>query len=89
MSLSLSLAVYFIIWWLVLFTVLPIGVSTQGEENEVVPGTPESAPVAPKLGRKFLITTVVSGALFGLFYGLVAYGLININAIPIFTPRGG
>jgi len=88
MSLSLSLAIYFIIWWLVLFTVLPIGVTTQGEENEVVPGTPESAPIAPQLGRKFLITTLVSAIIFGIFYGLVAYDVINIRDISVFTPGG-
>ena len=86
MSLSLSLAVFLIIWWLVLFTVLPIGVSTQGEADDVVPGTPESAPAAPQLGRKFLITTIVSGIIFAIFYGLVAFDLIDINAIPIFEP---
>lgn len=84
MSLSLSLAIYFIIWWLVLFTVLPLGVSTQGEEGDVVPGTPESAPVAPNLLKKFVITTLVSAVIFGIFYGVVAYDLIDIRAIPIF-----
>jgi len=31
MSLTLSIAIYFVIWWIVLFAVLPIGVRTQGE----------------------------------------------------------
>ena len=84
MSLSLSLAIFFIIWWLVLFTVLPLGVSTQGEEGEVVPGTPESAPAAPNIGRKFLITTVIAAIIFAIFYGLVENGMLNIRAIPIF-----
>ena len=89
MSLSLSLAVYFIIWWLVLFTVLPIGVSTQGDVDEVVPGTPKSAPVAPQLLKKFLITTIVSAGVFGVIYALVAMDVIDVNAIPIFEPPTG
>jgi predicted secreted protein len=68
MSLTLGLAVYFVIWWTVLFAVLPFGVRTQGEAGEVVPGTPASAPVAPHLLRTFAITTVVAGAVFGLVY---------------------
>jgi len=88
MSLTLSLAVYFIIWWLVLFTVLPLGVSTQGEENDVVPGTPESAPVAPNIGRKFFITTIITSIIFGIFYGLVTYEVIDLRAVPIFKPGG-
>jgi len=40
MSVSFAIAIYFIIWWTVLFAVLPIGVRTQAEDGAVVPGTP-------------------------------------------------
>ena len=69
MSLTLGLALYFIIWWTVLFAVLPFGVRTQGEAGEIVPGTPASAPVAPRLLRTFAITTVAAGAVFAVVYG--------------------
>ena len=68
-----------------MFTVLPLGVSTQGEEGDVVPGTPESAPATPRLGRKFLLTTIIAGIVFGAFYGAVEWQLINIRDIPIFS----
>jgi len=64
MSTAFGLAVYFIIWWLVLFAVLPFGVRTQHESGEIVPGTPESAPATPRLARIFLTTTVVSLIIF-------------------------
>ena len=54
MSITLAIAVYFVIWWTVLFAVLPIGVRTQGEDGVIVPGTPESAPTAPRLLRVVL-----------------------------------
>ena len=60
MSLTLGIATYFIIWWTTLFAVLPFGLRTQGEDGNVVPGTPESAPAKPRLGRIFLINTAVS-----------------------------
>ena len=44
MSLSFALAIYAIIWWIVLFAILPIGVRTQEEEGDVSPGSAESAP---------------------------------------------
>lgn len=66
MSLSLSLATYFIIWWVVLFAVLPFGVRTQDETGEVVPGTPGSAPARIQLARIFLTTTLVAGVVFVL-----------------------
>lgn len=68
MSLVLGLAIYFIIWWLVLFTVLPFGITTQAEADDVVPGTPESAPASPRLVRVFGMTTVISALVFGVVY---------------------
>jgi predicted secreted protein len=81
MSLSLAIAIYIIIWWTVLFAVLPIGVRTQGEDGVVVPGTPESAPTAPRLLRVALITTVVSSLLFASLWATVRYGLVDLGAI--------
>ncbi len=80
MSLTFGLALYFIIWWTVLFAVLPFGVRTQGEAGEIVPGTPASAPVAPRLLRTFAITTAVAGAVFGLVYAVLIGEIIDIGA---------
>src|SRR5207244_2876982 len=38
MSITFAIAVYVVIWWTVLFAVLPLGVRTQGEDGVVVPG---------------------------------------------------
>jgi len=68
MSLPLSLAVYFTLWWVVLFTILPIGVRSQSENpDESMPaGVDKGAPVVPMMGRKALATTAVSAVLFAL-----------------------
>jgi len=61
MSLVFALAIYFIIWWIVLFAMLPIGVRTTEESGEKSsPGFAESAPHRPRLLPKMLATTVVS-----------------------------
>lgn len=86
MSLSFAIAIYFIIWWTVLFAVLPIGVRTQGEEGAVVPGTPESAPAAPRLLRVVLLTTVISALVFAALWALVRYGIVDLNALLGRTP---
>ena len=57
MSLTLGIAIYIVIWWMVLFAVLPIGVRTQGEDGAVVPGTPGERADAPRLLRVVLLTT--------------------------------
>ena len=64
MSVSFAIAIYVVIWWTVLFAILPIGVRTQGEDGAIVPGTPESAPTRPRLVRVVLLTTLVSALVF-------------------------
>jgi predicted secreted protein len=87
MSPTLGLALYFIIWWTVLFAVLPFGIRTQAEEGRVVPGTPESAPVRPRLIRIFLINTLVATAVFGCVLVAIVYRLIPISDVPVLTMR--
>jgi len=83
MSIALALATYFIIWWTVLFAILPIGVRTQGEAGRVVPGTPESAPVRPRFVLIIGLTTLVSAAVFAVVYAVVVGELIDLATLPI------
>ena len=48
MPIGSIIAIYFVVWWIVLFAVLPWGVRTQEEEGEVVLGTDPSAPANPR-----------------------------------------
>lgn len=60
MGWALGIAVYVVIWWLTLFVVLPFGVRSQTESGDVVTGTDPGAPKAHLMGRKLLITTLIS-----------------------------
>lgn len=90
MSITFGVAVYFVIWWTVLFAVLPFGVRTQAEAGEVVPGTPASAPVTPRLLRTSIITTVVSCAVFALVYAVLVgkFGDLGVYFPDPITPPG-
>ena len=79
-------AVYFIVWWLTLFAVLPFGLKTQAEAQEVVPGTVESAPARFRGGRVVLLTTLVSAIVYGAWYVLSVRLGYGIDAIPQFMP---
>ena len=59
MPIATAMAVYFIFWWLTLFTMLPIGFRTQAEEEDVTLGTPASAPHKHRMGRVFSLTTIM------------------------------
>jgi predicted secreted protein len=67
-SATTAVAIYFLIWWTVLFAVLPWGIRSQAEGGDVSPGTDPGAPSLPQLGRKALWTTVVASVVFALFY---------------------
>jgi predicted secreted protein len=79
--LSFAIAIYVVIWWTVLFAILPIGVRTQGEDGTVVPGTPESAPTRPRLLRIVLLTTVVSTLVFAGLWMAVKFDVVNLERI--------
>lgn len=83
MSPVLSVALYFVIWWTVLFAVLPLGVRSQYEEGEVTPGTEGAAPHEPMLLRKVVITTVVAAVVFGLVDLVIMQGWITLDMLPI------
>jgi predicted secreted protein len=68
MTFALGLALYFMIWWLVLFAVLPFGVVTQDETADVVPGTPGSAPTRFNWRKVFLVNTVVATLTFAFVW---------------------
>jgi len=70
------IAIYFVVWWIVLFAVLPWGMRTQEEEGEVTLGTPASAPANPRLLNKAIWTTIVSAIVVGAFWGIsAAFGI--------------
>ena len=76
MTIAGGLAVYFVIWWTVLFVTLPFGVRSQAEDGEVVQGTEPGAPVLPGLAKKALITTILAGIIFAfVWYIWSAYDL--------------
>lgn len=82
-----AFAVYFIIWWITLFAVLPIGLRTQGEEKDVVPGSVESAPARFRGARIVLLTTVISAVIYGGWFAASTYFGFSIDSLPQIMPR--
>ena len=80
MSLATAIAIYFIIWWVVLFAVLQWGVRSQHEgDGAIAPGTDPGAPTIPGLRRKLVWTTIVAAVVFALWYAVYTYRLITID----------
>ena len=79
MSLTTALAVYFIVWWIVLFAVLPWGVRSQAESGDVAPGTDPGAPAVPNLRAKLVWTTIVATIVFAAFEVVYLNRLVSLE----------
>jgi predicted secreted protein len=73
------LAIYFVLWWVVLFAVLPFGVRSQADHGVVAPGTDPGAPAVPALIAKLVWTTLVSAVLFAVFYWIYVNRLVSLE----------
>lgn len=66
-----SFGLYFVVWWTLLFAILPVRVQSQAELGTIVAGTDPGAPAAPALRERAvwtsLVATVVFVALAALF----------------------
>ena len=60
MTITSAIVLLSVYWFIILFIVLPINVTTQNDERNIIEGTAPSSPVNPNLKRKFSITTIVS-----------------------------
>ena len=78
-------AIFFIVWWVTLFAVLPIGVTTHGDDGPA--GTAGSAPDRPRMGLKVLLTTAISVAIVALFYLLTVTFGWSVDDIPRIVPE--
>ena len=77
MAISTAIAIYFLIWWIMLFAVLPWGVRAQGEE--AAPGTDPGAPTVPRLGAKLIWTTVTATAVYAVCAAIYHYRLVTLD----------
>jgi predicted secreted protein len=81
MTIGSFIAIYFVVWWIILFAVLPFGVRTQEEEGEVVLGSERSAPHRPMLIRKAIATSIVAAIIVAALWVAIAYGGLDLEAI--------
>lgn len=78
MSFVTALFVYFLIWWVMLFTVLPLGVERHAEEGK---GFDAGAPKVANLKKKIILNSILSAVILGIIQLLVVYGVIDMSRI--------
>ena len=80
MGITGSLIIYIIIWWIVFFSILPVGIQSNKEVfKDSIEGIDPGAPKNPKIGKKFFITTIITSLIFVAIYYLVINDFINLR----------
>jgi predicted secreted protein len=80
-NVSTGAAIYFLIWWIVLFAILPFGVRSQTESGEVVAGTDPGAPALPRLVSKLIWTTIVATVVFAICAVIFVNRLVTLDGL--------
>ena len=60
MTITSVIVLFSVFWFIILFIILPLNVTTQKDVENIVPGTAPSSPVKPNLKKKFYITTIIT-----------------------------
>ena len=80
MGITGSIIVYVLIWWIIFFSVLPVGIQSNKEKfKEKIEGVDPGAPNNPKIARKVLITSIITSIIFLVIYYLVKFDLLNLR----------
>ena len=80
MGITGSIIVYVLIWWMIFFSVLPIGIQSNKEKfKDQIDGIDQGAPNNPKMGKKFSITTIITTIIYVVIYYLVKLNLLNLR----------
>ena len=76
-----SIAIYLVLWWVVLFAILPLGVVSHHDAGvNLGDGGDPGAPVNPNLKRKFITTSWVSAIVWGVLMLVLHFKLIPLPA---------
>ena len=80
MGITGSIIIYVLIWWMIFFSLLPVGIRSKKKNfKEDLGGIDPGAPDNPKIGKKFFITTIITSIIFMVIYYLVQFNLLNLR----------
>ena len=85
MTITGAIVLFAVIWFMILFIMLPIGERSQSEAGDVVPGTPASAPEDAMMKKKLIWTTIVSTILWAVVAGVIVSGVLKIEYFDVFN----
>jgi predicted secreted protein len=88
MGVTTGMVLFMVIWFMVLFVVLPIRIRTQGDMGQVVPGTHAGSPEHHNMKKKVWITTGISAVIWIVVASTLISGAITLRDIDMFNRMG-
>ena len=73
-----AVAMYFVIWWIALFAVLPLGTRPVADADSQSGW--RGAPEKPQMLKKALITTVLAAVIWAIIYGVIVSGVVSFSS---------
>lgn len=89
MAITSAIVLFAVIWFLVMFITLPIRLRTQGDDNDIVPGTQAGAPSNFNVKRTMVIVTGVTIVIWALIAGIIIFGGLSVHDIDMFGRMDG
>ena len=77
MSITGSLIIYVLIWWIIFFSLLPIDVDRK--HKQIVEGIDKGSPENPRIIKKLIYTTIITSIIFIGIFMLVKYDHLNLR----------
>jgi predicted secreted protein len=87
MSIFGMIVTFIVVWWLVLFLVLPWGIQSRIKTDnaiiipEIVNGADIGAPKTPNIKIKFLITTLIALTIWGFFAFIFYMDIVSVRSL--------
>ena len=78
MPIVTGIALYFVIWWIALFAVLPLGTRPVADADRQSGW--RGAPEKPQMLRKVLITTMVAAVIWAVIYLVIVSGWVSFRS---------
>ncbi|RYH01907.1 DUF1467 family protein [Salipiger sp. IMCC34102] len=88
MSWVSAVVLFAVIWWMTFFVVLPLRLTTQGEDGAVEPGTHTSAPADFSFKKKAKVTTLCAAVIYVVVAGIILSGAIEVRDFDWFNRMG-
>ena len=83
-----AIVLYAITWFMLFLILIPIRVQTQGDLNDIVPGTHAGAPEHHNLKKKALWCTLIAFVIWGAFVAIILSGKISVDDLENWMGQG-